>query len=55
MGADLPRRAEEFVDVTLAVADANATYRVTEGLRGLPEIVQPTNAFFLFRLESVSG
>src|SRR5215470_19652471 len=40
-------RAEKLVDIALAIADVDASSRVTEKLRGLLDILQPPDAFLL--------
>jgi hypothetical protein len=40
-------RAKEFIDVALAITDMDAPPRIIEKVRGLFQIFQPPNAFFL--------
>lgn len=47
VGAKLLRQAIQFVDVAFAVANMNATRRLSEPLDRLPVIVEPANAFLL--------
>src|ERR1044071_8704955 len=39
--------AKQLVNITLAVPDMDASTRVTEQLRGLPQILKPSKALFL--------
>ena len=48
MGSSFLDRAEKLVDVAFAITDVNASRWVTEKLRGLLNIFQPSDAFFLF-------
>src|SRR5688572_13016112 len=47
MRSDFLGRAEELVDVALAITDVDASSCVTERLRGLRDIFQPTDALLL--------
>jgi hypothetical protein len=47
MGANVLSRAKEFIDTALAITDMDAPPRISEEFRGLLQIVQPPNAFFL--------
>jgi hypothetical protein len=52
--SDLLSRAEQLIDVDLAIVDMDASPWIIQQFRGLPEIFQPPNAFLL-RSERVSG
>src|SRR5262249_36009325 len=43
----LARRAEQLVDIGLAIADVDAPGRVAEQLRGPPEVLQPADVLLL--------
>src|SRR5689334_12480022 len=45
--SDLLRRAEQFVDVALAIADMDTSSRIAQKLRRLLQILQPPDAFLL--------
>jgi hypothetical protein len=47
MGTSVLSRAKEFIDVALAITDMDAPPRILEKVRGLFQIFQPPNAFFL--------
>lgn len=47
VSAKLLRQAIQFVDIAFAVADMNATLRLSEPFDRLPEIVEPSNALLL--------
>src|SRR5262249_45664889 len=42
-----PSRAEQLIDVALAIGDMNASSRITQELRRLLDVLQPSNAFLL--------
>ncbi|WP_027534399.1 hypothetical protein [Bradyrhizobium sp. WSM3983] len=46
--AEALRQAVEFVDVTFAVADMDATLRLSESFDGLSQIVESAGTFLLF-------
>src|SRR6266702_7642167 len=41
-------QTEQFVDVALPISDVHAASRVCQQFRGLSQVLQPANAFFLF-------
>ena len=47
MRPGLLRRAKQFVDVALSIADMNAPARIIQKLRRLLEVFQPPNTFLL--------
>ena len=48
VGAEFLGRAEELVNVALAIADMDASGRVVEQHGGLAQVLQPAEALFLF-------
>jgi hypothetical protein len=48
MSSDLLARAEQLIDIALAIADMDASPWIAQKCRGLPEIFQPPNCFLLF-------
>ena len=54
MGSGFPGRAEQLVDVALAIADVDAASRLAEKLRGLLDVLQPADALLLARSEPAS-
>ncbi|MGY3078063.1 hypothetical protein ACVWZZ_004471 [Bradyrhizobium sp. LM6.10] len=59
MRSSFSSRAEQLIDVALAITDMNASSRIAKQLRGLPDIVQPcsaqVNGCRLLRLAGVVG
>ena len=53
MRSSFSSRAKQLIDVTLAITDMDASSRIAQQLRGLPDIVQPPNALLL--LDGNSG
>src|SRR5258708_18635880 len=52
MRSDLLCRAEQLVDVALAITDMEASSRIAQQFRGLLQIVQPSDAFLLLAVHS---
>jgi hypothetical protein len=48
MSAQLLCQTEQFVDVALPISDVHTASRIVQQLRGLSQVLQPANAFFLF-------
>jgi hypothetical protein len=48
MSSDLLARAEQLIDIALAIADMDASPWIVQQSRGLPEIFQPPSCFLLF-------
>src|SRR6266702_6400152 len=47
MRSSFPGRAEQLIDVALAITDMDASSRIAQQLCGLTDIVQPPNALLL--------
>ncbi|MDH2356547.1 hypothetical protein QCM80_38885 [Bradyrhizobium sp. SSUT112] len=47
MRSSFSSRAEQLIDIALAITDVDASSRIAQQLRGLPDIVQPANALLL--------
>ncbi|MET4046104.1 hypothetical protein ABIC03_007843 [Bradyrhizobium sp. RT6a] len=47
MRSSFSSRAEQLIDVALAITDMDASFRIAQQLCGLPDIVQPPNALLL--------
>lgn len=47
MRSSFASRAEQLIDVALAITDMDASFRIAQQLCGLPDIIQPSDALLL--------